>query len=65
MAFAPLQHGIAKVVTVAGGNGIGVATNQLYYPSGLIVSDDGSIHVADTYNHRVMSSGDLAFLVAA
>ena len=46
-----------KGVTVAGGNGQGAATNQLYYPYGVFVSDDGSIYVADNHNHRVVKWG--------
>ena len=44
-------------MTVAGGNGVGAATNQLHHPNGLFVSDDGSIYVADTHNQRVMKWG--------
>ena len=39
---------------MAGGNGAGAATNQLRFPHGLFVSDDGSIYIADTSNHRVV-----------
>ena len=42
---------------MAGGNGVGAATNQLLAPSGLWVSDDGSIYVADKENHRVVKWG--------
>jgi NHL repeat len=41
-------------VTVAGGNGQGAANNQLNTLRGLFVSDDGSIYVADGWNHRVV-----------
>ena len=42
-------------VTVAGGNGYGNATNQLYYPSGLDIDDDNqSILIADYGNHRIV-----------
>ncbi|CAF4335228.1 unnamed protein product [Rotaria socialis] len=40
--------------TVAGGNGIGSATNQLQYPWGLLVDDDQSIIIADFRNHRIV-----------
>ncbi|CAF2078769.1 unnamed protein product [Rotaria magnacalcarata] len=40
--------------TVAGGNGIGSATNQLQYPWGLFVDDDQSIIIADFGNHRIV-----------
>ena len=33
---------------------MGTANHQLNYPSGLFVSDDGSIYVADTNNNRVV-----------
>jgi sugar lactone lactonase YvrE len=40
--------------TVAGGNGQGSASNQLYYPQGLCVSKTtGAIYIADTDNNRV------------
>ncbi|CAF4332113.1 unnamed protein product, partial [Rotaria magnacalcarata] len=41
-------------VTVAGGNGKGDATNQLYCPFGLFVDDDQTVVIADYYNHRIM-----------
>ncbi|CAF1639135.1 unnamed protein product [Rotaria magnacalcarata] len=41
-------------VTVAGGNGIGNATNQLHYPEGLFVDDDETVVIADFWNHRIM-----------
>ena len=42
-------------VTVAGGNGIGDAVNQLYYPWGLDIDDDNqSIVIADFWNHRIV-----------
>ncbi|CAM4830359.1 unnamed protein product [Rotaria magnacalcarata] len=41
-------------VTVAGGNGGGGATNQLYYPHGLFVDDDQTVVIADYMNHRIM-----------
>ncbi|CAF2243908.1 unnamed protein product [Rotaria magnacalcarata] len=44
------QHG----VTVAGGNGYGGATNQLYHPQGLFVDDDQTVVIADTENNRIM-----------
>ena len=44
------RHG----VTVAGGKGQGSALDQLAYPEGLFVDDDGSVFVADRDNHRVV-----------
>ena len=42
-------------VTVAGGNGRGNATNQLYGPFGLDIDDDNqSIVIADYWNHRIV-----------
>ncbi|CAF2152048.1 unnamed protein product, partial [Rotaria magnacalcarata] len=41
-------------VTIAGGNGWGDATNQLYYPYGLLVDDDQTVFIADMWNHRIM-----------
>ncbi|CAF5072952.1 unnamed protein product, partial [Rotaria magnacalcarata] len=41
-------------VTVAGGNGLGGATNQLNYPHGLFVDDDQTVVIADNENHRIM-----------
>ncbi|CAF3393211.1 unnamed protein product, partial [Rotaria sp. Silwood2] len=44
------EHGI----TVAGGNGSGIKTNQLYNPWGLYVDDDLTIYVADLGNNRIV-----------
>ena len=41
-------------VTVAGGRGNGNGTNQLYYPSGLCVDEEGTVIVADCVNHRIV-----------
>ncbi|CAF5056369.1 unnamed protein product, partial [Rotaria sp. Silwood1] len=41
-------------ITVAGGNGYGSGTNQLYFPMGLYVDDDQTIYIADLYNHRIV-----------
>ncbi|CAF2150842.1 unnamed protein product, partial [Rotaria magnacalcarata] len=42
-------------VTIAGGNGQGGATNQLYWPQGLFVyDDDQTVIIADSQNHRIM-----------
>ncbi|CAF2074304.1 unnamed protein product, partial [Rotaria magnacalcarata] len=43
-----------KGVTIAGGNGEGDATNQLYYPQGLFVDDDQTVVIADCLNHRII-----------
>ena len=39
--------------TLAGGNGVGSAANQLDDPSGVAVDASGNVYVADTYNNRV------------
>ena len=42
-------------VTVAGGNGLGSAVNQLNCPFGLDIDDDNqSIVIADWWNHRIV-----------
>ncbi|CAF1618431.1 unnamed protein product [Rotaria magnacalcarata] len=41
-------------VTIGGGNGYGRATNQLNGPHGLVVDDDQTVVVADTWNNRIM-----------
>ncbi|CAF1523596.1 unnamed protein product, partial [Rotaria sp. Silwood1] len=41
-------------ITVAGGNGKGSETNQLYYPRSLYVYDDQTIYIADYNNHRIV-----------
>ncbi|CAF4483631.1 unnamed protein product [Rotaria socialis] len=43
-----------NAVTIAGGNGDGDATNQLYHPRGLFVDDDQTVVIADCFNHRIM-----------
>ncbi|CAF1226629.1 unnamed protein product [Adineta steineri] len=41
-------------IVVAGGNGKGYQLNQLYGPTFIVVDENQSIYVSDTYNHRVM-----------
>ncbi|CAF3325933.1 unnamed protein product [Rotaria socialis] len=41
-------------VTVAGGKGSGSVTNQLHLPSGLVVNEDQTVVIADTWNHRII-----------
>ncbi|CAF2222398.1 unnamed protein product, partial [Rotaria magnacalcarata] len=41
-------------VTIAGGNGKGRATNQLYCPFGLFVDDDETVVIADNWNDRII-----------
>ncbi|CAF1246958.1 unnamed protein product [Adineta steineri] len=41
-------------VTVAGGNGVGTASNQLNYPSAIHISQrDNSYYICDYYNNRI------------
>ncbi len=41
-------------VVVAGGNGLGSASNQLHDPRGnLIIDKDESIYICDAFNHRI------------
>jgi sugar lactone lactonase YvrE len=44
---------LLDTITVAGGNGLGAAANQLHYPTGLTVDDSGNVYVADEYNQRI------------
>ncbi|CAF3189340.1 unnamed protein product, partial [Rotaria sp. Silwood2] len=53
--IVPVDARWSKIgVTVAGGNGRGMATNQLNGPLGLFIDDDQTMIIADTGNHRVM-----------
>ncbi|CAF4397466.1 unnamed protein product, partial [Rotaria sp. Silwood2] len=40
--------------TIAGGNGLGSATNQLFWPRGLYLNYDETIVIADSTNHRII-----------
>ncbi|CAF1296583.1 unnamed protein product [Rotaria magnacalcarata] len=42
-------------VTIAGGNGSGNVTNQLYYPQGLFVDDDQTVRNGDTTHGQVVA----------
>lgn len=42
-----------KVRTLAGGNGKGSASNQLFYPTGIALDPTGDLYVSDMYNHRI------------
>ena len=41
-------------LAVAGGFGEGAGLNQLHFPFGLDIDDDGSLFIADTHNHRIV-----------
>ncbi|CAF3467340.1 unnamed protein product, partial [Rotaria socialis] len=41
-------------VTIAGGHGLGNATNQLSYPHGIFVDDNQTVVIADNGNDRMM-----------
>ncbi|CAF2083829.1 unnamed protein product [Rotaria magnacalcarata] len=41
-------------VTIAGGNGVGGATNQLNYPYGLFVDDNQTVVITDCGNNRIV-----------
>ncbi|CAF4946651.1 unnamed protein product, partial [Rotaria socialis] len=42
------------LLTIAGGNGAGGATNKIKEPFGLFVDDDQTVAIADCWNHRIM-----------
>ncbi|CAF2813417.1 unnamed protein product [Rotaria sp. Silwood2] len=47
-------NGSGVGVTVAGGNGSGLAANKLFRPTDLYISRlDGSVYIADCYNNRI------------
>jgi sugar lactone lactonase YvrE len=57
------EHG----VTIAGGNGEGNGLEQLHRPWGLFVDDDGTVFVADHWNHRILAwkkGGTVGHIVA-
>jgi sugar lactone lactonase YvrE len=51
--WTPVATQGATVATVAGGNGIGSAANQLSNPFSVYVDSNGNIFVADAANHRI------------
>ncbi len=50
----PIARWQQNGLTVAGGNGQGIGTNQLSLPRGLYVDDDQTAYVADASNHRIV-----------
>jgi hypothetical protein len=51
------QHG----TTVAGGHGEANGLQQLNQPYGIVVDDDYTVFIADTWNHRIVAwkKGDI------
>lgn len=47
------ELGATALITVAGGNDAGSATNQLNNPAGIYVDEDENIYIADRYNQRI------------
>ncbi|CAF0944405.1 unnamed protein product [Adineta steineri] len=47
------QHGETEGDTIAGGNGMGKASNQLHDPFDLSFDNNGNLFVSDSNNHRV------------
>ena len=45
--------GASSGVTVAGGNGAGSASNQLYHPTSFYVDKQGNVFVSDAGNYRI------------
>lgn len=39
---------------LAGGNGYGSRSHQLRHPQGIFVDEDGTIYIADFFNHRIV-----------
>lgn len=52
-SFVNAQKWAMPGTIVAGGNGLGSASNQLNSPGGSAVDKDGNVYVADYGNHRV------------
>ena len=54
-------------ITVAGGNGYGSNSNQLIRPTGIFVTKNGDVYVADPDNHRVQkwAEGSLSGVTVA
>ena len=51
--FPPASTSDSNGITVAGGNGAGIDSNQLNAPSYVFVDQAGNIYVADALNYRV------------
>jgi gliding motility-associated-like protein len=47
-------HSSPIIITVAGGNGVGNAANQLNFPTGVFVDGSGNIYACDNRNQRVL-----------
>ena len=54
LKFPPGSTSATNGVTIAGGNGIGTALNQLDDPEGVYLDQAGNIYVADGGNNRIL-----------
>lgn len=53
LIYTATSQSAASGTTVAGGNGLGSAANQLDYPRGVVVDGSGAVYVTDQHNHRI------------
>lgn len=51
--FPPASTSLTNGVTVAGGNGLGSAANQLYHPVSVFIDGSGNLYVCDQNNNRI------------
>lgn len=59
--------GAASGITVAGGNGVGTGSNQLYFPFGVCVNDSGDVYVSNYQTSTVQKwrpGADTGIIVA-
>lgn len=55
ISFTSNARWIENGTTIAGGNGEGNALNQLSFPEGICVADDGTVYIADWGNDRIVA----------